>query len=157
MGSHDMVLTRAFDAPVESVWKAWTESEQLMRWWGPTGFTCPLARMDVRQGGTSLVAMRSPDGQDHYNTWTYTSIEPGKRLEFVQRFADQDGNQLEPADLGLPPAIPSAVPHVLTLEELDGGRTELTVTESGYPNEQIVEVSRVGMAQCLDKLEATLR
>jgi uncharacterized protein YndB with AHSA1/START domain len=157
MGSHDMVLTRVFDAPVESVWKAWTESEQLMRWWGPTGFTCPLARMDVREGGSSLVAMRSPDGQDHYNTWTYTSIEPGKRLEFVHRFADQDGNQLEPADLGLPPAIPSAVPHVLTFEELDGGRTELTITESGYPNEQIVEASRVGMAQCLDKLEATLR
>ena len=156
MGSHDMVLTRAFDAPIASVWKAWTESEELMRWWGPTGFTCPLARMDVRQGGTSLVAMRSPDGQDHYNTWTYTSIEPGRRLEFVQRFADQDGNQLEPSDLGLPPAIPSAVPHVLTFEQRDGGRTELTVTESGYPNEQIVEVSRAGMAQCLDKLEATL-
>jgi uncharacterized protein YndB with AHSA1/START domain len=157
MATHDMVLTRAFDAPVESVWRAWTESEQLMRWWGPTGFTCPLARMDVRQGGTSLVAMRSPDGQDHYNTWTYTSVEPGKRLEFVQRFADQDGNQLEPADLGLPPAIPSAVPHVLTFEELDGGRTQLTVTESGYPDQQIVEVSRVGMAQCLDKLESTLQ
>ncbi len=157
MGTHDMVLTRVFDAPVESVWQAWTESDQLMRWWGPTGFTCPLARMDVRQGGTSLVAMRSPDGQDHYNTWTYTSIEPGRRLEFVQHFADQDGNQLEPADLGLPPAIPSAVPHVLTFEELDGARTQLTVTESGYPNEQIVEVSRTGMAQCLDKLDATLQ
>jgi uncharacterized protein YndB with AHSA1/START domain len=156
MGTHDMVLTRVFDAPVESVWRAWTDSEQLMRWWGPTGFTCPVARMDVRQGGTSLVAMRSPDGQDHYNTWTYRSVEPTRRLEFVQRFADQDGNHLEPADLGLPPGIPDQVPHVLTFNAVDG-RTELTVRESGYPSEQIVEVSRTGMAQCLDKLATSLQ
>jgi uncharacterized protein YndB with AHSA1/START domain len=157
MGTHDMVLTRVFEAPVEAVGTAWTDSEQLMRWWGPTGFTCPVARMDVRQGGTSLVAMRSPDGQDHYNTWTYGSVEPTRRLEFVQRFADQDGNQLEPADLGLPPDVPDEVPHVLTFSAQDDGSTELTVRESGYPSEQIVEVSRTGMAQCLDKLAASLR
>jgi hypothetical protein len=47
----DMVLTRVFDASVEQVWKAWSESEQVMRWWGPTGFTCPLAKMNFHEGG----------------------------------------------------------------------------------------------------------
>jgi uncharacterized protein YndB with AHSA1/START domain len=50
--------------------------EQVRRWWGPTGFTCPLARMEVREGGTSLVAMPSPEGQDLSSTWVYRSVVP---------------------------------------------------------------------------------
>ena len=104
---HNVVVTRVLDAPVEPVWRAWSESEQVMRWWGPTGSTCPVARMDVREGGTSLVCMRSPDGHDIYNTWTYERVVPMWELEFVQRFADSDGNTLAPAALGLPPDIPA--------------------------------------------------
>jgi uncharacterized protein YndB with AHSA1/START domain len=65
--THDLVITRAFDAPIEQVWAAWTDAEQVKRWWGPTGFTVPVARIDFRVGGTSLVAMRAPKeygGQD---------------------------------------------------------------------------------------------
>jgi uncharacterized protein YndB with AHSA1/START domain len=154
---HDMVITRAFDAPVERVWRAWTEPEQVMRWWGPTGFTAPVARMDVREGGTSLVAMRSPQGQDFYNTWTYRKVEPGRRLEFVSRFADEAGDQRDPAELGLPAEIPGEVPHTLTFTAVGDGRTELTVTEYGYPSAQIADFSRAGMEQVLDKLAVSLR
>jgi len=42
--THDMVLTRTFDAPVEAVWRAWTEPELVKRWWGPTGFPHPWPR-----------------------------------------------------------------------------------------------------------------
>jgi uncharacterized protein YndB with AHSA1/START domain len=157
MTTHQMGITRIFDAPVELVWTAWTDPEQVRRWWGPTGFSCPLARMDVREGGTSLVCMRSPDGHDVYNTWTYQRVTPMRRLEFVQRFADQDANPLDPDDLGLPPGIPKQVPHVLTFQPAGEDRTEFTVTEHGYPNEEIVAISRAGMEQVLDKLAATLR
>lgn len=68
--TRDLVVTRVFDAPVERAWKAWSDSEHVKRWWGPEGFTSPVARMDFREGGTSLVCMRSSEGQDFYNTWT---------------------------------------------------------------------------------------
>jgi uncharacterized protein YndB with AHSA1/START domain len=157
MTTHQMGITRIFDAPVELVWTAWTDPEQVRRWWGPTGFSCPLARMDVREGGTSLVCMRSPDGHDIYNTWTYQRVTPMRRLEFVQRFADQDANPLDPADLGLPAGIPKEVSHVLTFQPAGDDKTEFSVTEHGYPNEEIVAISRAGMEQVLDKLAATLR
>jgi uncharacterized protein YndB with AHSA1/START domain len=153
-GERNLVVTRVFDVPVEQVWRAWTDPEHVMRWWGPTGFTSPLARMDVREGGTSLVCMRSPQGQDLYNTWTYREIVPLRRLEFVQRFSDEDGNTLDPATLGLPPGIPREVRHVVTFEAASG-KTELTVTEYGYTSDQVVEVSRAGMEQCLDKMAAS--
>jgi uncharacterized protein YndB with AHSA1/START domain len=148
----DVVVTRVFGAPLEQVWRAWSDPEQVMRWWGPTGFTSPLARMDFREGGTSLVCMRSPEGQDLYNTWTYSKIVPMRRIEFVQRFSDEKGNAIEPADAGLPPDIPREVPHVVTFEARGDGRTQMTVTEYGYPSDRIAELSRAGMEQCLDKM-----
>ena len=150
----DLVVTRVFDAPVEQVWRAWSEHEYVMQWWGQEVFTSPLARMDFREGGTSLVCMRSAEGQDLYNTWTYRKIVPMEQIEFVQRFSDEDGKTVEPAEVGLHPDIPREVPHVVTFKAVGDGRTEMTVTEYGYASDQIVDLSRAGMEQCLDKMAA---
>ena len=154
--THDVVVTRTFDAPRERVWQAWTDPDLVTTWWGPRGFTAPVCRMDFREGGTTLVSMRSDEGWELFNTWTYRSIEPMDRIEFVQGFADAEGNTVAPSDLGLPPAIPAEVPHVVTLRALDDGTTELTVHESGYPNPEIVEVSKAGMEECIDKMVESL-
>jgi uncharacterized protein YndB with AHSA1/START domain len=89
--------------------------------------------------------------------WTYRKVEPRQRLEFVQRFADQAGNQLDPADLGLPAELPREVAHVVTFKAVGDGATELTVTEHGYPSQQLVDLSRAGMEQVLDKLAESLK
>ena len=142
--THHLVATRRFDAPVERVWDAWIDAEQVKRWWGPTAFTVPVAEIDFREGGTSLVCMRSPDGQALCNTWTYREIVPMQRIEFVLGFADSQGNSLTPADLGLPAAIPAEVRHVITFEAVGDGETEMTVAEYGYPSEDIVALSKAG-------------
>ncbi len=154
-GTMDVVVARSLDAPVEQVWQQWIEPEQVMRWWGPHGFTAPIARMNVREGEASLVCMRSPDGHDFYNTWTYTKVIPSERLEFLMGFAHANGDPAEPADLGLPPDIPSRVRHVVTFEPVDE-TTTLTVTEFGYSSEQTHDISKLGLEQCLDKMAASL-
>jgi uncharacterized protein YndB with AHSA1/START domain len=154
--THDVVVTRTFDAPRERVWRAWSDADQVMKWWGPQGFTSPMCRMDFREGGTTLVCMRSVEGWELCSTWTYRSIEPMDRIEFVQGFATQDGTSVAPADLGLPPGIPDEVRHVVSLSATDDRTTELTVREYGYPNAEIVEISRAGMEQVLDKMAASV-
>lgn len=151
----DLVVTRTFDAPVAEVWKYWAESERIKKWWGPNGFTAPLARMDFREGGTSLVCMRAPNGQDFYNTWTYRKIEPLKRIEFILGWADKDGQKDDPVKMGLPQDIPQEVRHVVTFKDV-GGKTELTVTEYGYKTDQTLEMSKAGLEQCLDKMATAL-
>lgn len=155
---HNMVITRVFDAPVERVWKTWSDSDEVKKWWGPAGFTCPVAEIDFREGGTSLVCMRAPQeygGQDFYNLWTYQKIVPMQQIEFIQYFADKDRNKVAPAEVGLPPEIPFEVRHVITFKVLSDKKTELAITEYGYPSEQLVEISRAGMNQCLDKMAAS--
>ena len=158
--THNLSVTRTFDAPVEKVWKQWSESENVMRWWGPKGFTSPLARMDFREGSVTLVCMRAPKefgGLDMYNTWSYKKIVPHERIEFVLNFSDKDGNKLDPAKMGLPPGIPQDVPHVITFKSLGDKKAELTVTEYGYTTDQAVETSKAGMAECLDKMAENLK
>ncbi|MGH2586536.1 MAG: SRPBCC family protein [Dehalococcoidia bacterium] len=150
----EVVVSRVFDAPVELVWRAWVEPERVKQWWGPQGFTAPVAEMDFREGGTSLVCMRAPaeyGGQEIYNTWTYRTIVPMQQIEFIQRFAGKDGKTVDPATMNLPPGIPQEVRHVVTFDAKDG-KTEMTVTEYGYTSEQTVEISKAGLEQCLDKM-----
>lgn len=152
----DMTVAHVFDAPVARVWEAWTDADRLRRWWGPRDWTCPTARLDVREGGASLVAMRSPDGHEIHHLWEHQTVTPREELTFDQHFADPDGNPVDPADLGLPPGIPSTVHHRLTFAETTDGRTVLTIREEGYANQQVADISRAGMTQSLDKLAATL-
>jgi uncharacterized protein YndB with AHSA1/START domain len=158
--THDVVVTRVFDAPIDRVWDAWRDPDRVKVWWGPIGFTCPLAEMDFREGGTSLVCMRAPaeyGGQDMYSTWTYTAIVPHERIEYIFNFADRNGAKLSPAEAGIPAGVPEDGRHVVRFRDLGGGRTELTVTEHGYTVEQARDVSRAGLEQCIDKMAESLR
>jgi uncharacterized protein YndB with AHSA1/START domain len=154
----DLVVTRVFNAPVKQVWKAWSDPELVMRWWGPVGFTCPVAKMDFREGGTSLVCMRAAKdflgGQDMFNMWTYEKIVPMKRFIYILRFADKDGNMMDPAKQGLPLEIPKEVRNEVTFKDLGKDKTEVTVTEYGWMVGQLMEMSKMGLEQCLDKMAA---
>jgi len=154
--TRDLVVTRDFDALPERLWQAWSNSDDVKQWWGPTGFTAPLANMDFREGGSSLVAMRSPDGHEFYNTWTYRLIEPFKRIEFVVAFVNAAGDKVEPATLGMPADLASEVPHTVSFERIARG-TRLTVIEHGYTNAQTLEMSKIGLEQCLDKMAVLVR
>ena len=63
----EIVITRVFDAPRELVWQAWTDPKQVVRWYGPHGFTLTIEIMDVRPGGVWKHVMHGPDGT-HYPT-----------------------------------------------------------------------------------------
>ena len=86
--------------------------------------------MNFREGGSSPVCMRAPDGMEFCNTWSYQQIDPLQRIEFVMGLAENDGRQVAPAELGLPPDLAREVPHVVVFEA-DGSRTRLTLTEQG--------------------------
>jgi uncharacterized protein YndB with AHSA1/START domain len=149
----NMEIIRTMHLPIEKVWRAWSEEALVTQWWGPRAFTAPVVKMNFREGGKSLVCMRSKDGFEIYNTWSYTKIVPMQRIEFIQHFSDKDGNKINPVDIGLPPGIPERVPHVITLRAVEKEKTEITVTEFGYTDGNVLEVSRAGMNECLDKME----
>lgn len=120
-------ITRVFDAPRERVWKAFTESERLMRWWGPKGFTMQVAKLDLRPGGVFHYGMRSPDGHAMWGKFVYREIVAPERLVFVVSFTDEKGNLKRHP---MSPTWPLEVLNTMTLSEQDG---KTTLTLRGIP------------------------
>src|SRR4029453_17854672 len=87
----ELILTRVFDAPRSLVFKAWTEPEYLVRWWGPQGFTTTIIRNAVRPGGAYRVHMRGPEGDDHWPQGVYREVVEPERLVMTGRWSDADG------------------------------------------------------------------
>ena len=94
----DFVFTRTFNAPRVKVWQAWTEREQLIKWFGPKGSTISHAALDLRPGGTFHYALRSPDGKEMWGKWTFREIVAPKKLVLVSSFSDAQGG-LTPAPM----------------------------------------------------------
>ena len=151
----DLIITYTFDAPVSQVWRAWVEPDLVKRWWGPHGFTAPLAEIDFREGGVSLVCMSAPQYgfPEQYSTWEYTEIVPHKRIDYIHNLADKDGKAIDPAAAGMPPDFPQGIRNLVEFKDL-GGRTELTITEFDWPVGEMMEMSRQGLAQCMEKMAA---
>lgn len=150
-----LVIERMFDAPRELVWKAWTDPEHLMRWWGPKGFTAPACHTDLRVGGKYLFCMRAPDGQDYWSTGVYTEIVPPERLVCTDSFADPQGNVVPATYYGMGADIPLETQMTVTFEDVDG-RTKMTLTQIGLPAGDS-DMAGAGWNESFDKLAEVLR
>jgi uncharacterized protein YndB with AHSA1/START domain len=151
----ELVITRIFDAPHELVWKAWTEPERSMRWWGPKNFTSPVSKIDLRVGGTYLNCMRSPEGQDYWSTGVYREIVPMERIVYTDSFADEKGNVVPATHYGMGPDFPLEMLVSVTFEE-DGGRTKMTLRHVGIPAGRMSELTEAGWNESFDKLAEVL-
>ena len=69
-----LMIERVFDAPRALVFKAWTEPERMVRWFGPQGFTTTVLKADFRPGGDYRFHMRSPEGADHWLQGVYREV-----------------------------------------------------------------------------------
>jgi uncharacterized protein YndB with AHSA1/START domain len=78
-----LMISRAFPAPRDLVFKAWSSAEHLKRWFSPEGMSVPTAEIDFRPGGVFNICMRSPEGQDFWSKGSYDEISPPDRLGFT--------------------------------------------------------------------------
>jgi uncharacterized protein YndB with AHSA1/START domain len=85
------VISRAFPAPRELVFRVWTEREHLVRWFGPQGCTIPAGTLDLRPGGTFHYCMRFENARELWGKWVFREIVAPERLVFVSSFSDPAG------------------------------------------------------------------
>jgi len=144
-----VVIERIFDAPQDLIWQMWTDPELFQKWYGPNGFTVPVANMDLRVGGKRLICMASPDGSmKMWTTGEYVEIVPTERLVYTESMADEDGNVISPLAMGMPEGYPTTTEVTVLLEDL-GGRTKMVMTHAGVPANSGADG---GWNQAFDKL-----
>jgi uncharacterized protein YndB with AHSA1/START domain len=139
-----LVVKRNFKAPIEQVYAAWTDAEQIKRWLAPGQMSVPAAEADVRVGGRYRVQMADDKGEGdcefHTTGGVYREVIPNERLVFTWQW---EGSDLE---------------TVVTLEFrcVSARETELTLIHEGFDSEETRNKHGQGWEGCLANLQTYL-
>ena len=139
-----------YPVPVERLWQAYADPRQLERFWGPETYPATFTRHDVEAGGRSEYYMTGPDGSTSRGWWRFLAVEPGRRIEVEDGFANEDGT---PND-----AMPS-MRMVFTFEPTATGSRFTSVTH--FPSleamRQLVEMGmEEGLRSAMGQLDGVL-
>jgi uncharacterized protein YndB with AHSA1/START domain len=147
--THELVLTRIFDAPAAKIYEAWTTPEILKQWFAPLPFTTPEISLDLRVGGQNTFVMQDEAGNRYPNSGVYLELVPNRKIVFTDAFTAN----------WMPSAKPFFVAEIL-LEDLPGGQTRYTATARHWNAEDRKAHEDMGFhqgwGQCADQLAALL-
>ena len=146
-----IVVSREFEAPIEKVWQAYTDSELLNQWWGPSPWRAATKRMNFKVGGYWLYAMVSPEDQKHWGRMNYIAIDHQKSFELEDGFCDEEGN--------INPDLPMSRGKVSFTKIPNGTRVEFKMTYATEADVQkIVEMGfEQGITMCIEQLVELLK
>lgn len=137
----ELTITRVFDAPRDLVFAAWTDPEQVARWWGPRDFTTPAATLDVTPGGGWRTCIRSTaDGAEYWSHGVYREVSPPERLVFTFVWEDEHN--------------PETLVTVTFAAE--GDKTRMTFHQTPFISVEERDSHREGWSECFDDLAAAL-
>lgn len=143
-GKQEIVITRAFDAPRELVFKAFTDPNGIPRWWGPRDLATIVDKMEVRAGGIWRFLNRDAAGNEFGFHGVYHSIDAPERLVYTFEFEGTPGHVLL---------------ETITFQEQNGKTlmTDRSVFQSVEDRDAMVQSGmESGAAETMDRLEALL-
>ena len=92
LAAKKIYVSREFNAPVEKVWRAWTEPDLIEKWIAPKPWTAETKTWNFTVGGIWLYAMVGTEGQKHWVYAVFTAIENGSAISTTGMFCDREGN-----------------------------------------------------------------
>ena len=144
-------LQRVIDAAPESIFTAFTEPDQIVQWWGPQGITTDRAEINLTPGGAFAYRMVADDGSyEGEMSGRFVEITPPTRLVFEILVHCNGAPHLFDAT-----TIPTTT-VTIDLRPLGDGRTELTLTHTGFTDEITAGAHNGGWSSSLEKLTATI-
>lgn len=151
----EIEFDRLYDAPLESVWKAWTEPEILKQWWGPNDVIIPECEIDLRVGGRIYIVMEAGEAMGTFQgtRWPmegiFTEVEEKSKLSYSAKAwteGQEDSTTIE------------QINELILTEE--NGKTKVklkaTVIKIGPNATMAVEGMQWGYQQQLEKLNTFL-
>ncbi len=146
-----LTVTRAFDAELDLVWRAWTEAELLDQWWAPKPWKSVTSYMEFKVGGHRIYAMVGPEGEKHVGRTDYLSINKQKDFAGEDAFCDEEGN--------INPDFPIAT---FKNQFESSSNSTLVTIETEYSSEehlkQVIEMGmQEGLSAAFDNLDSVLK
>lgn len=147
--SRELHLTRLLDAPRQAIWRCWTETELLKQWFCPPPWKVSKALMDVRPGGSSLIVMNGPNGEEMPNPGVFLDVVPNQKLVFTDAFTQ-----------AWQPSHKAFMVGTITMADEDG-KTRYTATVRHWTSEDCKAHEAMGFhegwGKATEQLEALAR
>ena len=135
-------IERVLDAPREEVFRAWTDPDELRRWWGPGEYATRNAEVDLRPGGHYLLVIQGAEGDAMRLAGTFREVVAPERLVYSWRWVEGWSDPVE---------------SIVTVEFEDlGERTRVVLRHSALDDSPDPDGYRMGWESGLDKLAATI-
>ena len=143
----DLSLRRIFNVTPERLFRAWTDADELVKWFGPDGVTTEIAEVDLTIGGAYRLVMRLPQGDEVIHHGVYREILANKKLVFTWVLDGQscDGSESESCE---------TVVTVFFNNQDEG--TELVIIHDFLPSETSRDNHSFGWTGCVESLEKLL-
>jgi len=162
IGEDELLLSRVFKAPRETVFKAWIDPVMMAQWWGPKGFTNPVCEIDARKGGRYHVVMHA-DGVDYPCDGTFLEIVPNEKIVMVDEVVEHPDEWFEKLNAYRNASSDNKSLSMLltvTFEDIGNGQTRLNILHrfgSAADREAILKMGHAqGFSESLDKMEGVL-
>lgn len=138
-GELTLQMKRVLPAPPSVVFRAFSDPDELAKWWGPEGFTAPSLQFDPRVGESYRIEMQPPEGDRFYLIGEVREVDSPARLAYTFMWEDPDPDDVE------------------TLVELSfralGESTEVVLSQGPFKTEPRRQLHRDGWTDSFDKLE----
>ena len=138
-----LVLKRTFQTSLDAIWAAWTEKDQIEKWFGCGATASVEATIDLKVGGEFFFKMGHEDGSSFAAGGSYTEITPKTRLAYTWNWKGDPQMEFGETDV------------LLEFKELDGA-IELTLTHSGFPSPELTSMHEGGWQGSFEKLATLL-
>jgi len=148
-----VIIERSFEAPIETVWKMWTDVALFKQWYGPNGMQIPVAEMNVTVGGARKICMEMKQGDHTMAMWfsgEYKEVSAPSRLVYTESMCDENGDIISPQSMGMSEGHPDVTEVIVELSD-DNGKTKMKMIHIGIP---AGSNGAGGWNQAFDKLAA---
>ncbi|NQD70896.1 SRPBCC domain-containing protein [Sphingobacterium shayense] len=125
----ELFINHFFDAPRDVVFRAWTDPEQLRKWYAPDECSITFKNIEVKKGGHYHSCIHDPIHGECWIKGTYLEVVLDEKLVFTMAMSDRAGNSVRSVDAGKTEDWPEEQVTTVTFESL-GEQTKVTIHQT---------------------------
>lgn len=129
VNSNEVFIEETFNASIEKVFEAWTDPEKLMKWYAPDGCTIYFKKINIVTGGQFHSCISNPQFGECWCIGEYKEVVPHSKIVFTMINADENGDPINPVEIGMDPDWPRETLVTVLITE-DNGTAKLQLRQT---------------------------
>jgi uncharacterized protein YndB with AHSA1/START domain len=141
--NHSLQVKRVVKAPLDRVYRAWTDASELKKWFSPEQLTVPEAEMEAISGGKYRVVMQEPGGAKHTAVGEFKEVVPNQKLVYSWKW-EEAGDKADDTQM------------TVEFRKVSDDETEVILTHEFFGSEEAAKEHKTGWESTFNNMEKYL-